>query len=90
MFKIWLKSNEFEGIKNIPQRLMTFVNFWLELMMILMFLAGDDVLDDILDVLYMPNEFIGIKTPSKIDKIHRFWAGVDDDFDVPDLGWHSS
>ena len=27
------------------------------------------------------------RTPSKIDDICRFLAGVDDDFDVPDWGW---
>ena len=34
------------------------------------------------------DEFEGIKNPSKIDDIFRFLAGVDDDFDVPDCGWH--
>ena len=56
MFKIWLKSNEFEGIKNplaLPLRLMTFIDFWLELMMIWMFLTGAGVLDDVLDGLHM-------------------------------------
>ena len=27
------------------------------------------------------------RTPSKIDDICRFMAGVDDGFDVPDWGW---
>ena len=34
---------------------MTFVDFWLELMMILMFLTGTGVLDDVLDGLHMPH-----------------------------------
>ena len=42
MFKIWFKSNECEGMKNL----------------------------------------------SKIDNICRFLAEVDDNFDVPDWGWH--
>ena len=54
MFKIWLKSDEFEGIKSPPQRLMAFLDFWLELMMILMFLTGAGVLDDVLDGFDMP------------------------------------
>ena len=54
MFKIWLKSNEFKGIKTPPQRLMTFVDVWPDLMMILMFLTGAGVLGDILDGLHMP------------------------------------
>ena len=33
---------------------MAFVDFWLELMMILMFLTGAGVLDDVLDGLRMP------------------------------------
>ena len=33
------------------------------------------------------DEFEGIKNSSKIDDICRFLAVVDDDFDVPDLGW---
>ena len=33
---------------------MTFVDFWLELMMIQMFLTGAGVLDDGLDGLHMP------------------------------------
>ena len=33
---------------------MTFVNFWLELMMILMFLTGEGIFDDILDGVHMP------------------------------------
>ena len=37
-----------------PQRLMTFLEFLLELMMILMFLTGAGVLDDILNDLHMP------------------------------------
>ena len=37
-----------------PQRLMIFVDFWLELMMILMFLTGAGILDDVLDGLHMP------------------------------------
>ena len=28
------------------------------------------------------------RSPSKIDDISRVLAGVDDDFDVPDKGWH--
>ena len=36
------------------QRLMTFLEFLLELMMILMFLTGAGVLDDIMDGLHMP------------------------------------
>ena len=36
-----------------PQRWVTFVDFWLELMMILMFLTGAGVLDDISDGLHM-------------------------------------
>ena len=54
MFKIWLKSDEFEGIKNPVERLMTFQEFMLELMMILMILTGACVLDDIMDGLKMP------------------------------------
>ena len=30
------------------------------------------------------------RTSSKIDDISRVLAGVDDDFDVPDLGWYPS
>ena len=37
-----------------PQRWMTFVDFWLELMIILMFLNGTGVLDNILDGMHMP------------------------------------
>ena len=40
--------------KEPPQRWTTFVDFWLELMMILMFLTGAGVLDDVLDGLHMP------------------------------------
>ena len=54
MFKIWLKSNDFYSIKNPPQRSMTFVDFWLELMIIFMFLTGNGVLDDVLDGLHLP------------------------------------
>ena len=56
MFKIWLKSDEFEGIKNSHQRLMIFLEFLLELMIIFMFLmtAGAGVLDNVLDGLLMP------------------------------------
>ena len=53
MFKIWLKSDEFEG-QEPCQRLMTFQEFLLELMMILTFLTGAGVLDDIMDCLQMP------------------------------------
>ena len=28
------------------------------------------------------------RTPSKIDDICKFLAGVDDDLNVPDWGWH--
>ena len=52
------------------------VDFWLELMVILMFLTGAGVLDDFMDGLQMPggsyvkfllksNEFEGIKNPLK-------------------------
>ena len=50
MFKIWLKSDEFEGIKNSLKDGMTIP----ELIRILMFLTGAGVLDDILDGLHMP------------------------------------
>ena len=40
--------------QELPQRLMTFLEFLLELMMILMFLTGAGVLDDVLDGLHMP------------------------------------
>ena len=59
-----------------PQGSMTFVDFWLELMMILLFLTGADVLDDIMFVFTCPVgamfkillksvEFEGIKNPLK-------------------------
>ena len=35
---------------------MTFVDFWLELMMILMFLTGADVLGNVLDGAHMSGE----------------------------------
>ena len=54
MFKIWLKSDDFKAIKKPPQISMTFVDFWLELMTILMFLTGAGILDDVLDGLLMP------------------------------------
>ena len=55
MFKIWLKSNEFEGIKNALKECLHFRNLhMLELMMILMFLTGAAVLDDVLHDLHMP------------------------------------
>ena len=40
-------------IKELPRRLMTFLEFLLELMIILMFLTGAGVLDDVLDGLHM-------------------------------------
>ena len=58
MFKIWLESNEFEGIKN-PVKYQGLVDFWLELMMILMFLTGAGVLGEVFDALkifrFQPN-----------------------------------
>ena len=54
MVKIWLKSVEFKGIKNPPLRFMTFLEFLLVLMLILMFLTGSGVLGDVLDGLHMP------------------------------------
>ena len=52
MFKIWLKSVEFEGIKNgHPQRLMTFLKLLLELMINSMFLTRAAVFDDVMDCL---------------------------------------
>ena len=55
---------------------MTFLEFLLELMMILMFLTGAGVLDDVMDGLHMPwesyilnlvetDKFEGIKNPLK-------------------------
>ena len=52
MFKIWLKSDEFEGIK--PSKIDDICRFLAELMMIWMFLTGAGVLNDILDGLHMP------------------------------------
>ena len=34
-----------------------------------------------------PDELKASRTPSKIDDICRFLAGVDDGLDVPDWGW---
>ena len=55
MLKILLKSDEFEGIKNPPPQIsMTFLEFLLELMMILSFLTGAAVLDEVLHGQHMP------------------------------------
>ena len=40
--------------QELPQRLMIFLEFFLELMMIMMFLTGAGVLDGIMDGLHMP------------------------------------
>ena len=77
---------------------MTFDEFLLVLMMILMFLTRAAVLHVVCTVCICPvglifkiwlksNKFEGIKSPSKIDDISRILAEVDDVFDVPDWGW---
>ena len=74
---------------------MTFLEFLLELMMILIFLTGAGILDDIMEGLQRPCLKFGknpmslkaSRTLSKIDDISRILPGVDDDFDVPDWGW---
>ena len=52
----WMFSTYPDGamLKELPQRSMTFLEFLLELMMILMFLSGAGVLDDVMDGLHMP------------------------------------
>ena len=53
---------------------MTFVDFWLELMMIWAFLTGADVLDDVLDVLHMWMFLTGAGVLDDIlDGLHMPW-----------------
>ena len=52
MFQIWLKSVEFKGIKNSLKDDISGVLAGV-LMMILMFLTGAGVLDDVMDGLHM-------------------------------------
>ena len=77
---------------------MTFLEFLLELIRILMFLMGAGVLDEFWKVCTCP---VGVmfkicwhllsykasRTPSKINDISSVLAGVDDAFDVPHWGW---